>query len=119
MQIRSLKWKEVSMWPPEWRISDHGAGEEGVLAEVQFHNDRTPECLYVVANHRGDIRKGIMVLEPRAHLEVLYHKLKENIGRPLTEIGDLEIELLPPLPKRGPKQARPKDKSSMGKRIPK
>lgn len=119
MQIRSLKWKEVPMWPPEWRISDHGLGEEGVLAEVQLHKHLTPECLYVVANHLGDIRKGIIVLESSAHLEVLYHKLKENIGRPLTEIGNLEIEFLSPLPKRGPKQVRPKDQSSTGKRVSK
>lgn len=106
MQIRGLKWKGVSMWPPEWWISDHGAGEEGFLAEVQFRKHRTPECIYVVVNHLGDIRKGIIVLEDPAHLEILYRKLRENLGRPLSEIGDLEIDLMPALRKHGPKQVR-------------
>jgi hypothetical protein len=94
------------MWPPEWWISDHGAGEEGFLAEVQFRRYRTPECIYLVVNHQGDIRKGIIVLEDSTHLEILYRKLKENLGRPLSEIGDLEIDLMPELRKHGPKQVR-------------
>jgi hypothetical protein len=106
MLIRSLKWRGVPMWPPEWWISDYGAGDEGVLEEVQLRQDLTPECLYVVAMHFGDVRKGIIVLEEPAHLKILYHKLKENLGRPLAEIGDLDLELLPSL--RGPKQARPR-----------
>jgi hypothetical protein len=119
MQIRSLKWKEIPMWPPEWWISDQGAGEDGVLAEVQFLLHRTPACLYVAADHQGVVRKGIIILESHAHLEVLYHKLLQNLGRPLTEIGDLEIEFLQPLPKMGPKPVRPKDKASTRKRMSK
>jgi hypothetical protein len=119
MQIRSLQWKGIPMWPPEWWISDQGAGEEGVLAEVQYLHYRTPACLYVAADHHGEIRKGVIILESPAHLEVLYCKLLENLGRPLTEIGDLEIELFPPLTKRGPKPVKPKDKSITRKRMSK
>jgi hypothetical protein len=107
MQIRSLRWKGFPMWPPEWMISDQGRGEEGVLEEVYLRKDLKPKLISVVANHLGDIRQGIMVLEDPAHLEVVFGKLKQHIGRPLTEIGDLEISLLPPMEKRGPKQARP------------
>jgi hypothetical protein len=106
MKIRGLKWKGVSMWPPEWWISDHGAGEEGILTEVHFRKHRTPECIYVIVDHRGEIRKGIIVLEDPYHLEILYRKLKDNRGRPLTEIGDLEIDLRSPFLKHGPKQVR-------------
>ena len=107
MQIRSLKWRGLAMWPPEWMISDQGLGEEGVLAEVSLRYDLKPKLISVVANHLGDIRKGIVVLEDLALLEIVHSKLKEHVGRPLTEIGDLEISLFPPLEKRGPKQVRP------------
>ncbi|MGA9755941.1 MAG: hypothetical protein WBV23_12465 [Desulfobaccales bacterium] len=107
MQIRCLKWRGVSMWPPEWGISDQGIGEEGVLEEVHLRTDLNPKLISVMANHLGDIRKGIMVLEDSALLELVYGKLKQQVGRPLTEIGDMEISFLPPLPKRGPRQARP------------
>jgi hypothetical protein len=95
------------MWPPEWGISDQGIGEEGVLEEVHLRTDLNPKLISVVANHLGDIRKGIIVLEDAALLEVVYGKLKQQVGRPLREIGDVEINLLPSPEKRGPRQARP------------
>ena len=107
MQIRSLRWKGFAMWPPEWMISDQGRGEEGVLEEVCLRYDLKPKLISVVANHLGDIRQGIIILEDPAHLEIVFGKLKQHIGRPLTEIGDLEITFLPLMEKRGPKQVRP------------
>ena len=107
MQIRDLTWKEMPMWPPEWGILDHGVAEEGVLANVQFRNDLTPACIFVVANYFDNIRKGLIILENIGPLGILYHKLKENIGKPLTEIGELEIDFYPPLRKSEHKQARP------------
>jgi hypothetical protein len=96
MQIRGLTWKEMPVWPPEGGISDHGVGEEGVLANVQLRHDLTPACIFVAANDFGDIRKGIIILEELAHLGPLYRTLKENIGTPLREIGDIEIDFYPP-----------------------
>ena len=93
----------MPMWPPEWGILDQGVGEEGVLANVQFRSDLTPACIFVVANYHGDIRKGIIILEELGSLGILYQKLKENIGKPLTEIGDLEIDFYPILRKSIPK----------------
>jgi hypothetical protein len=107
MRIRALKWRGLSMWPPEWTISDQGLGEAGVLEEVYLRRDLNPKLIMVVVNHWGDIRKGIMVLEDAALLEVVYGKLKQNVGLPLTEIGDLEIRHLPPMPQRDPRQMRP------------
>jgi hypothetical protein len=107
MQIRALKWRGLSMWPPEWTISDRGLGEAGVLEDVYLRRDLKPELIAVVVNHWGDIRKGIIVLEDPAFLKIVYGKLKQHVGRPLTEIGDLEIRHAPPMPKCGPRQARP------------
>jgi hypothetical protein len=107
MRIRDLQWKGMSMWPPEWGISDEGAGEEGVLKNVQLRYDQTPQCLSVVASQLGDHRNGIIILENPAHLEILCSKLKENIGRPLSEIGNLQIDFGLLLPKKGPKLVRP------------
>jgi len=95
------------MWPPEWAISDQGLGETGVLEAVHLRTDLTPKLINVVARHLGDVRQGVMVLEDPTLLQVVYGKLRQHVGRPLTEIGDLEISLLPPMPKRGPRQVRP------------
>jgi hypothetical protein len=107
MQIRTLEWRGLSMWPPEWAVSDQGLGEAGVLEAVHLRNDLTPKLINVVARHLGDLRHGIMVLEDPALLQVVYGKLKQHLGRTLSEIGDLEISHLPPMPKRGLKQVRP------------
>ena len=96
------------MWPPEWGILDYGVGEEGVLVNVQLRNDLKPACIFVVANYLDDIRKGIIILEDLAYLGLLYHKLKENIGKPLTEIGDLEIDFYPSLRKSETKPTQPR-----------
>ncbi len=88
-------------------FSDQGYGEEGILEEVHLRQDLKPQLISVAANHLGEVRKGIMVLEDPTLLEVVYGQLKQHVGRPLTDIGDLEISFLPPLPKRGPKQVRP------------
>ena len=117
MRIRDLHWKGMPMWPPEWWLSDEGAGEEGFLKDVQFRYDQTPQCISVVASHLGDDRNGIIILEDPLHLETLCHKLKENIGRPLSKIGDLEIDLFLSMPKKGPKQVRPQISQDCGSEV--
>lgn len=107
MRIRDLQWKGIPAWPPEWWISDEGAGEDGFLKKVQLRYDQTPACISLVASYRGDDRNGVIILEDLAHLEILCQKLKENIGTPLDQIGDLNIELLPSMVKRGQRQVRP------------
>ena len=94
MQIRDLKWKTISVWPPEWLISEEDAGEEGVLGEVQLRDDLKPALITLLVNHLNGSRKGIIVLDDPSHVKILYHKLKDNIGRLLTEIGNLDIDFL-------------------------
>ncbi|MEJ2672094.1 MAG: hypothetical protein P8168_07820 [Deltaproteobacteria bacterium] len=108
MRIRDLKWKELPAWPPAWWMSDEGAGETGVLQSAQLRYDQTPPSITVVATHLGESRNGVILLEGLAYLEILCNKLKDNVGRPLAEIGDLDIDIFASRPKKkGPKQVRP------------
>ena len=107
MRIRDLQWKGIPAWPPEWWISDEKAGEEGFLKNAQLRYDQTPPCIAVVASHLDFSRNGVILLEDLIQLEILCQKLKENLGRPLAEIGDLDIDFSLALPKQGPKQVRP------------
>ncbi len=106
MQIRDLKWRALPMWPPEWFLSYHGAGEAGVLEDVQFRSDIAPSLITIVANYLGVSRKGIVVLEDLTQLAIVFDKLKENIGKPLTEIGGLEIDFISSSAFKGKKQIR-------------
>jgi hypothetical protein len=117
MKIRDLKFKGFLMWPPEWvLVSDLQAGEEGVLQDVKLRHG-PPRLISIEANHLGDCRKGVMIQEDSAHLELVFDKLRENLGRPLTEIGNLEIDFTPPLQKYGLKQTRPKSTARNIKRV--
>jgi hypothetical protein len=107
MRIRDLQWKGIPAWPPEWWISDETAGEAGFLKNVQLRYDQTPPCIAVVASHLDVYRNGVILLEDLINLEILCQKLKENLGRPLSDIGDMDIDFSPALPKQGPKQVRP------------
>jgi hypothetical protein len=116
MRIQDLKWKDVPMWPPEWWITDQGSGEEGLLEVVSLRKDKTPAYIYMVADHLGAQRGGIIILENPAHLDILYRKLKDNIGKPLREIGDLEIDFGLSVLKKGPKQVRHRKAPELAKK---
>jgi hypothetical protein len=107
MKIQDLKWRGLPMWPPEWLMSEPQIGEEGVLEDVELRRELSTRLISIEANHLGDCRKGIMVLEDPAHLQYVFEKLRENLGRPLAEIANLEIDFTPAPRKYGPKPARP------------
>jgi hypothetical protein len=117
MRLRELKWMQLPVWPPDWMISDQGLGEEGNLEDVQLRKDLTPGFIGVTVNYLDGRRFGIIILENPTHLEILYHKLKENLGRTLTEIGDLEIDFTPAPSKYGLKQSRPRPSANYPKRM--
>jgi hypothetical protein len=106
MKIRDLKWRTLPMWPPEWFLSYRGPGEAGVLEDVQYRNDVAPELLIIAANYLGESRKGIVMLEESTQLETLFNKLKDNIGKPLTEIGFLDIDSISLLTFKNKKQVQ-------------
>jgi hypothetical protein len=90
MRLRELKWQELPIWPPQWAVTDEGAGELGVLMKVNIRKDRLLEYLYIEADDGGHKLRGIIT--PR-HLKSLHRTISQHIGKPLSEIGDLEIRL--------------------------
>ncbi len=117
MKIRNLQWRGMQMWPPEWAISDQEAGDEGILEDVRLNKVLSEKLISIIANHLGNSRKGVILLEDPGHLELVYQKLKENIGKALTEIGNLEVDFNPSLPKYGLKKVRQKSSPINHKRL--
>jgi hypothetical protein len=108
MRIRDLVWRGVAVWPPEWWPPKHAVMIDinSVLKEVGIQDIRHRYIRVEIETPQGPLWGGILLENP-GHLDILYQKLKENIGRPLTEIGDQEIDMFPSVRKRGPKQVRP------------
>ena len=93
MRLRELKWMQLPVWPPQWAMTDEGAGEIGVLMKVNIRKDRLLEYLYIEADDGGHKLRGIITLGTPRHLKSLHRTISQHIGKPLTEIGDLEIRL--------------------------
>ncbi len=94
MRLREMKWMQLAIWPPQWSVTDEGAGEAGVLMNVKLRKDRLLKYIYIEADDDGHKLRGITMLGKNPpQLEALYHTLCLHIGKPLTEIGDLEIRL--------------------------
>ncbi len=93
MRIRDLTWRGLPIWPPEWHFRSGELGEEGFLLGVQIRRGISSDLIHLEAGEGDDTRRGIIALENPGHLQALYRRLQEYIGRPLTEIGDLEINL--------------------------
>jgi hypothetical protein len=62
--------------------------EQGVLKGV----DILPltDLIKIDASYAGSIISGL-IFTSDAYLESLYYKLRENIDKPLVEVGDLEV----------------------------
>jgi hypothetical protein len=116
MRIRDLDWRGEAVWPPEWWPPERAVmiGKNCVLKAVSIQ-DIVHQYIHVEIETLNGPLWGVIVLEDPGHLEVLCHKLKENIGKSLTEIGNMEINLSLPPRKRGQKQARPHRKPSLQK----
>ena len=93
MRLRELKWHELPVWPPQWAVTDEGAGEAGVLLKANIRKDRLLEYLYIEADDAGHKLRGIITLGNPRHLKSLHRTISQHIGKPLTEIGDMEIRL--------------------------
>ena len=93
MRLRELKWMQLPVWPPQWGATDEGAGEVGVLMKVKIRTDRLQDYIYIEADDGGHILRGVSTLGNSRHLKSLYRTISQHIGKPLAEIGDLEIRL--------------------------
>jgi hypothetical protein len=92
-RLRELTWMQLPFWPPRWSVTDEGAGEAGVLMKVKLRKDGPLEYIFIEADDAGHKMRGITTLGNPRHLKSLYRTVSQHIGKPLTEIGDLEISL--------------------------
>ena len=81
--------------PVSGEQTNFSTGESGILRSVHLYKSPPPfppqeAYLTVTAEDQGQLRSGLIFESPE-HLESLYFMLKKYVGRPLREVGDLEI----------------------------
>ena len=101
MRIREMTWMGLQVWPPKWSNSSQAINHQAVLMDVKVIVGT--DLFRIDVAHNGIPHLGIMCVGREVH-KPLYLKMKENIGKQLAEIADLEIEIdregPDPLPKR-------------------
>lgn len=89
MRINTLMCMGLRVWPPQWTMSSQSVSDKAVLKDVKLIV--ATHLLRIDVEHNGIPNLGIIAVDKEVR-ESIYHRLKENIGRPLAEIGDLEID---------------------------
>jgi hypothetical protein len=88
MRIGEITYWGFNIWPPQWAIPSQIINEKAVFKDVKPIVGTA--LLRIDIEHEGISHLGVIFAD-REIRESLYHKLKENVGRQLAEIADLEI----------------------------
>jgi hypothetical protein len=97
MRIRDLKRTSgravESVWPPSWggsygRGDTFPTGDEGTLKGVE----RTGSGLSLTLDYNGRTHSGSLHWDAPPTLDAVEATLKGQIGKPIKEIGDVEVK---------------------------
>ena len=88
----------MKTWPPLWSSvggdkKDWPKGEVGTLQQAWLH-DELDTCLFLFIEYNGHHYTGSMYFDDIGFCYEIDRVLKSNLGRPLKEIGDLELSHL-------------------------
>jgi len=88
MLIKELTWNGLLIWPPHWAEKSHEVIAHGLLKNA----DILPitNLIKIDAAHARTMISGL-ICSSEEYQGSLYHKLKENIGKPLEEVGNMEV----------------------------
>jgi len=84
----------IPNWPPLW-LRPHPPppkvleGEVGTLRDVQSHE---PDQCFLTMEFDKEFYIGALVVREAAFCRQIYELLRAHLGKPIKEIGDLDIE---------------------------
>ena len=82
------------IWPPRWnKVKANVAtvvGEVGMLKFVHAPSTGALKC-YMVIEHDGEQHVGELVFDDRSFAERIVLLLKDNLGRAIKDIGDIDL----------------------------
>jgi hypothetical protein len=88
MIIKELRWNGLLIWPPHWTEEIPKVIEHGLLKNVEILP--LTDLIKIDAAYAGTIISGL-IFSREEYQGSLYRKLKENIGKPLEEVGNIEV----------------------------
>ncbi len=88
MRIKDLQWDGLAIWPPQWAQKIPYIIEWGLLRSVEILPHTT--LIRIDANYAGAVFSGV-IISNEDKLESLYLQLKDNVGKSLRDVGNLEV----------------------------
>lgn len=98
-----LSYRKVCSWPPFWvflyppanespirRDTTSLQGEVGILKEVRRWDLREHKC-FLYIEHENSTYLGCLFVQDSAFCQRLYELLRGCCGRPIKEIGDMDV----------------------------
>jgi hypothetical protein len=88
MLLKKLEWNGLLIWPPHWTEEIPDVADQGILKSVEILP--LTELIRIDATYAGTILSGL-IFSREEYQGSLYRTLKENIGKPLAEVGNMEV----------------------------
>ncbi len=89
-----MSYRGVRNWPPVWTLTRNRSvkvvkGEVGVLKYVHS-NSELSKC-FLVIDYQSETYVGCILCRDHAFCNQISHLLRDHVGRPIKEIGDLDL----------------------------
>ncbi len=83
------------IWPPVWTPTqinrdEKPVGEVGILEDVTM-SDLNDNKIFMFMQSEGFRYMGFMIFDDVPFCDEIYRLLKSHVGRPIKEIGDLDL----------------------------
>jgi hypothetical protein len=90
-----MSYRGIRNWPPAWTQENRGgmktlSGEIGVLKYVHARSTPANKCVLVI-EHENQSYVGTLLFDSLSFCSQLCALLKEQIGRSIQQIGDLNL----------------------------
>lgn len=94
----AMCYRNVLNWPPVWTrgvVKESGEqkllkGEIGVLTYIYANPNASNKC-YLIISHQTERYTGCLIFSDRSVCVQISNLLREHIGRPIKEIGGLDV----------------------------
>jgi len=92
-----MSYRGVRNWPPVWTLRRNGSvktlmGEAGVLKYVHSNTEMSNKC-FLVIDFQSKTYVGSILCRDHSFCTQISDLLRDHIGRPIKEIGDLDLSI--------------------------
>ncbi|MGB7952226.1 MAG: hypothetical protein WCH75_31455 [Candidatus Binatia bacterium] len=94
-----ITYRGLRSWPPVWTWvggtdNSHPTGELGILKEVKPSKIEPADRMFLYMDHENGSYLGCLLVENSAFCSQVVTLLQSYSGRPIREIGDLDLSYM-------------------------